>query len=95
MTFPQASKIYEACGYGGYISRGPSFRWSSATIKQIEAMCKRGYGSIDIEVIGRRKKVVGMTVTAFGALRAAEVMTFAGYQDKANLLDGSIPAMEE
>lgn len=91
MTFAQASKIYEVGGFGGCLHRGRSDNWARATTATLTAMAKRGYGHLDIAMVGKRKIVTGLTVSMLGALRASEVLSESGNVEAAKLVAESIP----
>lgn len=71
MTGPQARAI--ATATDGYIQQGPAGEDGTATTSTLTAMARRGWVILDVELDGRRKIVVGATVTPAGARRATTV----------------------
>lgn len=72
MTPAQARAIVTA--KDGYVRRGPAGEDGTAKTPMLTAMAKRGWVILDVELDGRRKVVVGATVTPAGARRATTVI---------------------
>lgn len=91
MSFAQASVIWEVAGYGGYIHRGQPSNWGRASTSTLSAMAKRGFGSLETQVFGRREVVMGLNVSVLGAIKAAEILREHGYTEQACDVESTIP----
>jgi hypothetical protein len=98
MTLPQALKIAEVGGFGGYLHRGQPRTTGCATTSTITSLADRGFGTLhtltrdvkgtDIPAV----EVRGLTIGVQGVRRAAERLRKAKYTKLADQLMASVPA---